>query len=166
MSSLRFSLVLFVFLVLASQFFVVAVKADISEDAAASALTDAEEVVASAYQAVLKAEEAGANASSLLVKLNQAGSYLAQGRVAYNMRDFDKAVNFASLSKDGGKQVEHNALELENLALGESLQRQWFTMVGSVVSVALIVLGSFLTWRIFRKRHYQRFSGVKLEVSA
>lgn len=166
MSGVKFSLVSMLFLVLASQFFVVAVVAEAREDVVASALTDTEEVLASAYQAVLEAEEAGANVSSLLVQLNEAGGLLAQGHMAYRLGDFDEAVNFAELSSGVGIHVKDEALKLKDLALGESLQHLYFTAVGSVIFCVLIVFGSFLVWRVFKRRHYQRVLRMKPEVSA
>jgi len=161
----KFSLILLFFLVLASQFFVVAVVAEDRQDVVASALTYAEEVLGYAYQTVLKAEETGANVSYLLVRLNEAGGFLAQGRVAYRLGDFDEAVSLANLSRGIGVHVENEALKLKDLALGESFQRVWLTMVGSVVGMVLIVVGTLWVWRVFKRRYYGGLLEMKLEVS-
>jgi len=165
MSDLKLSLVLFTFLVLASQSYAIAVVAEAREDVVASALIDAEGVVASAYQTVLNAEEAGANVSSLLARLNEAEGFLAQGRVAHTQGDFDEALNFANLSKGVGVQVKDDALELRNLALNESLQRVSFTTAASVVACTLIAFVSLWVWRVFKRRYYQRVLGMKPEVN-
>jgi len=166
MSGLKFSLVLLMFLVLASQFFVFETFADVSENVAASALTDAEGVVVSAYQAVLKAEEAGADVSGLLVRLNEAGGFLARARMAYSLGDFEGAASFVNSRKNIGVDVENAAVELKDLALSERVQRMWFTMIGSVLGVVLIVFGSFCGWRVFKRRYYRRVWGTKPEAGS
>jgi len=72
-----------------------------SEDVATLAITQAEETLASAYEAVLEAEQAGANVSVLLDRLNIAVEHLAEARMFFRLRDFDGAVNSADLSKIG-----------------------------------------------------------------
>jgi hypothetical protein len=166
MSVLKFSFVLFMFLVLTSQFFVVAVVAGVSEDVAASALTDAEEAVTSAYQAVLRGEEAGGDVSSLLIRLNEAGGFLARARMAYDLRDFEEAASLANSSRNIGVEVESAAVNLRDSALSEGLQHMVFTITASVIGVALIALGSFWVWRVFKHRYYGRILKMKPEVSS
>ena len=92
MPFVKFFSVLLMFLFLVSQSSVVMVFAETGESVAASALADAEGVVALAYQAMLSAERAGVNVSSLLIRLNEAGQFLVQGHDAYRVGDFDGAV--------------------------------------------------------------------------
>jgi len=166
MSGLKLSLVLLMFLVLASQFFISETFAEASKDVAASALTDAEGVVASAYQAVLKAEEAGANISGLLVQLNEAGGFLARARMAYDFGDFEEATGLANLSRNSGIEVENAAVKLKDSAFFERVQRMWFMMIGSIVGAVLIFLGSFWVWRVFKRRYNRRVLMMKPEVSS
>jgi len=166
MSGLRFSLVLLMFLVLASQFFAFEAFAEASKDVAASALTDAEGVVVSAYQAVLKAEESGANVSGMLVRLNEAGGILARARMAYSLGDFEGTASLASSSRNIGVEVENAAVELKDLALSERVQRMWFTVIGSVIGVVLIVFGSLWVWRVFKRRYYRQVLEMKPEVKS
>jgi len=166
MSGLKFLLGLMMVLFVASQFFVVATYGEFGEDVAASALKDAEEVVFSAYQAVLEAEESGANVSGLMVRLNEAEGLLANARMAYKFGDFEEASRFATSSTNIGVEVENAAVELRDSALSEKEQHMWFSMIGSVVSVVLIVLGSFWVWRVFKRRYYGRVLGMKPEVGA
>lgn len=155
MSVPRFPLVLSLFLVFSSQFFVVATFAEASESEAVSALVNAEGAMVSGYQAVLKAEEAGANVSDVLVRLNEAGVFLAEARMAYRLGEFDKAVGFADLSRNIGVEVQNDAVGLRDSALSEGVQRMMLTMIASVVGIALVALGSFLTWHFLKKRYGQ-----------
>jgi len=153
-SVLKFSFVLLMLLVFASQCYVSVTIAQVSESEASSALTTAEGAVDSAYQAVLRAEEAGANVSGLLVQLNDAGEFLAEARMAYKAGDFGGAVHFADLSRGIGEEVMNEARELKDLTTTESMQRMWFTMTGSILGVACIVFGSFFSWRFFKRRYF------------
>jgi len=155
MSGLKFSLVLVMFLILASEFLMVAAFAAVSEDVAVSALRDAKGVVVSAYQTVLEAEEAGANVSGLLARLNEAVGVLSLARKAYAVGDFEETAFLADSSRDIGSEVEHEAVMLKNQALSEGLQRMVFSVIASVVSVVLIAAGSFWFWQFLKKRSVQ-----------
>jgi len=143
---------LFVFVFSASIFMSEALASN-SEDAAAASIERAENALVSAYQAVLEAEEVGANVLGLLAELNEAGEFLARARMAYRLEDFDEAAGFADLGGDVGEEVERKAYELKNSAWSESVQRMWLTMVGSVLGVIFIALGSFWVWRFLKKRY-------------
>ena len=132
-------------------FFVFRVGAS-SGDVAASAISQAEEVVASAYEAVLEAEQAGADVSGLLVRLNEGGEYLAGARMSFRLEDFNETVRFADLSRAVGEDVEKDAYVLKDLARSESVQRIWFTATGSVIGIMLVVSGSFWLWIFLKKR--------------
>ena len=162
----KFSSVFVILLILASPLFVSVAVAEPSENEAASALANADGVVASAYQAELKAEEAGANVSSLLVLLNKAGDNLAQAHIAYSSGDFDETIRLADLSRIFGEEVLNEANELQGLARARSAQRLWSTATGSAIGVMAVVFGSFLVWRVFKRRYYRQVLGMKPEVSA
>jgi len=108
----------------------------------------------STYEAVLEAEQAGGNVSGLLAQLNEAGEFLAAARMSYGNGDFDNAVYFANLCGNIGEEVENAAFELEDLASYEGVQRVWFTVLGSISGVILVVSGSLWVWW-FLKRRYQ-----------
>jgi hypothetical protein len=163
---LKFSSVLIILLVFVSPFFVSAALAEASENEAASALVNADGVVVSAYQAVLKAEEEGANVSSLLVRLSEAGDNLAHGHMAYSLGDFDETTRSAGLSRNIGEEVRNEANELTGSARAEGAQRLWSTATGSVVGVIAVVFGSFLVWRVFKRRYYRQVLGMRPEVGA
>jgi hypothetical protein len=153
MSILKFSSVLIILLVFASQFFVSVTKATVSESEAASALANAEEMVSSAYQAVSKAEESGANVSSLLVRLNEAGWFLARAQVAYNSGDFDSAQKFAAQSQDKLNGFVADANALKETAIKDCYLDFLVNVVGSVIGAISVVCVSFFLWFLLKRRY-------------
>jgi len=139
-------------------------SAEVSEDEASLALTNAEKDLVLAYQAVLEAEQAGANVSSLVPKLNEAGEYLARAQVEYRIGHFENATNFAGSSRSIGDEVQNAAAGLKTSAFFERVQHMWFMMIGSLAGMILVFLGSFWVWRAFKRRYYRRVLGMKPEV--
>lgn len=123
-----------------------------STDIANSAIETAETAVISAFEAVTEAEKAGANVTGLLTNLTEAGEFLAAARMSQRNGDFDNATHLASLSRNIGEEVRISAYELKDLAWNEGLQRMWFTILGSVSGIILVVLGSLWTWRVLERR--------------
>lgn len=154
MTVIRFLYALMSIFVFASFFFVSPILADSNQDTASVAIADAEETMISTFEAVLEAEQAGGNVSGLLVQLNEAGEFLAAARMSYRNGDFDDAVYFADLSRNIGEEVENAAYELKDLASDEEIQGMWFTVLGSISGVILVVSGSLWVWW-FLKRRYQ-----------
>ncbi len=136
-----------------------------SEDAAASAVGQAEEVLASAYEAVLGAEQARAEVTGLLASLNEAGELLAKAQVAFKLGDFDEAAVSAGLCSEICEGVRVEADELRGEAYGSRVMDSWSTMTGSLVGVVAVVFGSFWGWRVFKRRYVRRVSKMKPEVA-
>jgi len=134
-------------------------------DVATLAINQAEDVVASAYEAVLGAEQAGANVSSLIVQLNDAGEFLAEAHVAYRLGDFDGAIVSANQCSAIGESVESEADDLRVQVYGSRVMDSWLTVAGSLVGVVLVVFGSYWSWRVFRRRYYREVLRVKPEVA-
>jgi len=126
-----------------------------SEEMATVAITQAEETVASAYEAVLEAEQAKANVSVLLNQLNVAGEYLAEARMLYRLGDFDGAVHFADTARDRAEEVGGLAEELKIDAYASGITSSLIRITGSVIGVIGVVIGTFTAWGVF-KRHYFR----------
>jgi len=134
MSILRFLCAVMTFFVFAAFVFVSPILADSDQETASVAIADAEETMISAYEAVLEVEQAGGNVIGLLAQLN--------------------AVYFADLGRSIGEEVENAAHELKDLATDEGVQRVWFTVLGSISGIILVVSGSLWVWW-FLKRRYQ-----------
>jgi len=154
MSILRFLCAVMTIFVFATVFFVYPILANSDQDTASVAIADAEEAVISAYEAVLEAEQAGGNVTSSLAQLNEAGEFLAAARMLYRNGDFDNAIYFADLGRSVGEEVESEAYKLKDSASDEGVQRMWFTILGSISGIVLVVLGSLRVWW-FLKRRYQ-----------
>jgi len=153
MTVLRFLCALVTVFVFAAFFFVSPILADSNQDTASVAIADAEETIVSTYEAVLEAEQAGGNVSGLLAQLNEAGEFLATARMLYGNGDFDNAIYFADLSGSIGEEVENAAYELEDLASDEEMQRMWFTVLGSISGIVLVVSGSLWVWWFLKRRY-------------
>jgi len=154
MSILRFLCAMMTIFVFATFFFVSPILANSDQDTASVAIADAEEAVISAYEVVLEAEQAGGNVTGLLAQLSEAGEFLASARMLYRNGDFDNAIYFADLGRSVGEEVESEAYELKDSASDEGVQRMWFTILGSISGIVLVVLGSLRVWW-FLKRRYQ-----------
>ena len=62
-----------------------------NQEVAASSISEAEGLMAKAYEAVLDAENADADVSGLLVRLNDAAELLSWAHMSFDVRDFDAA---------------------------------------------------------------------------
>jgi hypothetical protein len=138
----------------------------VDEDVVSLGLADAEEVLVSAYDAVLEAEEAGVNVSGLVVRLNLGGEYLAEAYVWYRLGVSENASRFAGLciSVVGGVRSEAFALRDEANRVGED--DSVVKLVGSVVGVVAVLIGGFMVWRVFRRRYVRRILGLRPEVAS
>lgn len=164
MSTTKLLVVLLILSAFVSPIFILKAHAS-SEDLAVSAISQAEEALASAYEAVLEAEQAGANVSSLLARLNDAGRLLAKAQVAYRLADVDEATHSANLCYEISKGVRSDANEPRIGAYETRVMGFWLTMTGSLVGVVAVVFGSFLGWRAFKRRYYRRMLRTKPEVA-
>ncbi len=127
-----------------------------SEDTATLAITQAEETMVSAYDAILEAEQVKANVSELLELLDVAGEHLAEAHMLYRLGDFDGAVDSADLSSAIGADVKNDAEELKIDA-----HQSWITslltrITISIAGVMAVVFGTFIAWRAFRRRYFRQ----------
>ena len=126
------------------------------QEEAASAISEADQSLAQAYNAVLEAERVGADVSGLLVKLNDAVGLLSEARKSFELGSFDEAVRFAQLSIEGGRGVVSGAESLEVDANSANVTRFWWFLVGSVLGLPIVVLASFVGYRYFKRLYYRR----------
>lgn len=127
-----------------------------SESAASLAITQAEEALVSAHEAVLEAEQAGANVSSLLDTSNLAGDYLAEAYAWYRLGSFDKANQFAGLCSDAIKDVRSEAFELRDDAKKQGEATIFVNMIISVAGVAAVLVFCSVAWLVFKRRYQRR----------
>jgi len=164
MSVLRFCIFL-LFLVQQSTILLPVTALDI-EGEASLAVSNAEKVMASAYQAVREAELAGADVSGFSNLLKDGAQLLAQAHTSLRAGDFESAVRFANLTVEIGKEVEVKAYRLRDLHRGLPVWQMWVTMLKSFFAVLVIILGSFWSWRVFKRLYFRRMSTMKPEVAS
>ena len=133
-------------------------------DVVALDIAEAEDVLGSAYGAVLEAEEAGANVSGLFVRLNVGSEYLAEAYVWYRLGVYENASRFAGLCREVLGDLGSEAVGLRDDA--ERLGEADFVvkMGGSVVGVVVVLILGFVVWRVFRWRYSGRVLGLRPEV--
>ena len=154
---LLFCLVLLAFSTLA----VTGVFAVVGEGEAESEIQEAVTVLSSAYVVVLEAEKSGANVSGLLVGLSSGGNFLAEAQVRYRNGDFGGAVYYADLSVQSVEGLAEEAEQLKALAMAESEERSFQMVAGSGVAVVVVVLGSVVGWRLFKRRYFGKVLKMK-----
>jgi len=151
-STSKLSVILAVLFLFLLPVFIVRVSAS-SEETAALAITEAEETVASAYEAVLEAEKAGANVTDLLSVLNEAGMLLSKAHLAYAMGDFDSARDFAVWCQGNLTGFVDEAEALKQSAVQKGYWDFTVNVVGSAVGAVAVVVCGFVAWA-FLKRKY------------
>ncbi len=144
---------------------VVCASAANGAETAAAAIDRAQDAVVGAYAAVLDAEHAGANVTDLLAQLNAAGVLLAEAQVAYRLADFDEAERLAVLCSAVVAGVRGAADDLRFAAHGARVTGMWVALVGSLVGVFAVGVGSVWVWRVFKRRYYRRALEKTPEVS-
>jgi hypothetical protein len=146
--------VLSAFLLLLLPFPILLVNAA-SEDVTNSALTEAEETFASAYEAVLEAEQAGANVTELLDHYNLAVERLAEARILLRLGDFDDTINFVDLANIGAD-VKTEAEQLKIDAQESSNSNLLNVLTFSTLGVTFVICATFVCWRVFKRRYFRQ----------
>lgn len=125
---------------------------------------ETEEVLSSAYEAVLDAERAGANVSILLDKLNLGGEYLSEAYFWYRSGDSEAANHFAGLCRGVVGNVRNEAIELMDAAKISGDSEFVATIFKSIVGVIIVVILSSVVWRVFKRRYTRPVLGLRSEV--
>ena len=142
----------------------ISVSATGNQEVAAFTISDAEQSMARAYEAVLDAERFGASVSGLLVRLNDAAALLSEARMAFDVGDFEDATRFAESTSEVGYEVVDEAELLEIEANNAQVHRSWWFMVTSALGVSVVLVASLLGYEYFKRRYYRRLSKMKSRV--
>jgi tetratricopeptide (TPR) repeat protein len=137
-----------------------------SEDEAALVVNEAEETLASTFEAVKEAETNGADISAFSELLKDATQLLSQAYTYFRVGDFDKAEKFANLALEIGREVKSIALSLGEIKSDLPTKEMWDTVIGSVIAVFVVVIAGLLGWIFFRRLYYRRKSVMKPEVAS
>ena len=154
-----------VFLVLFSML-MFSVSASGNQEDAASSLSEAEVWMAQAYGAVLDAERADADVSGLLVRLNDAAEWLSWAHMSFDVGDFDGASGYAESTRDVSYEIVDEAKLLESEAANARVYSSWVFLAISVVGVSVVVVGSVLGYRFFKRYYYDRLAKMRPKVES
>jgi hypothetical protein len=135
-----------------------------NREAALSTISNAEESIVLAYQAVLNGEEAGANITGLLVKLNGAAKLFSEARTEFEIGNFEETIRVAGLSNEAALEVEGEARKLKIEAGQARINGTWWSVVGSVLAVSFVLFISFSGYQVFKRRYYKRLLKMKPRV--
>jgi predicted Zn-dependent peptidase len=137
-----------------------------SEDEVSSVLSEAEDGLASTFEAVKEAEANEAEISGFSGLLKDATQLLAQAQNSFRVGDFDKAEKFANLALEIVNEVKSEALSLGEIKSDLPTKEMWDTVIGSVIAVFLVVVVGFLSWSFFKRLYYRRKSVMKPEAAS
>jgi hypothetical protein len=146
---------IFLFLVISIVSFI-NVQSVMTEDVGEIALIQveaAEDAVSEAYRAVLEAGRAGADVSELLDSLNLCGEYLAAARLSLRKGALDSAVGNASLCVQSLDGLVADAETQKEMAIKRAGERFRMAIGESATGIGVVVGGSWLGWRWFKKRY-------------
>jgi len=135
-----------------------------NQEVAASTISEAEQSMAQAYEAVLDAERVGANVSGLLVMLNDAAGQLLEARRAFSIGDFEEATRFAGLTNEVVSEVVDEAELLMIEAVNARVRRSWLFVVSSAVGVSFVLVASLVGYEYFKRRYYRQLSKTRPKV--
>jgi hypothetical protein len=120
---------------------------------AAAAIASAKEQIVTCYQAAQNAEAEGANITSLTVVLNDAGALLSSAELAYSMKDFGAARDFAVQSVGQLGDFVSAANALKETAVQQQNLDFWINIVGSVVGTLAVLGGGYALWVVLSRRY-------------
>jgi hypothetical protein len=130
-----------------------------NENEAVAKISEAENALNSAYEAVLQAEKAGANITDLLSNLTEAGELLSKAKLVLSTNEsaaVDSAVE--SQAKLNGFLAKADALRV-----AAAQQRYWDFMVnvvGSIVGSVAVICGGFIVWTVLKRKYEKTGSEV------
>jgi hypothetical protein len=127
-------------------------------------VTEADNALVMAYEAVLKAENVGANVSVLLDRLNVGGEYLSEAYFWANFGDYERANLYAGLCSDTVTSVNEEAVLLEEYFEGLENENFLGTLFFSSFGVAIVLVAGFIFWCIFKRNYVRRILSLKPEV--
>ncbi len=128
-------------------------------------LVEAEENLVLAYNSVLDAEKAGANVSDLLSQLNAGAQYLNQAYSNFDTGDFEAVVYFSNLCIETIDGVSEQAILLMDEAVQLQSSNLLIQIFGSIIGMAVVIVGGVIFWRIFKRYYMDGISELKPEVS-
>lgn len=118
---------------------------------AGSAISQAQNALASSTQAVAEAQLAGANVDVLIATLQEAAGLLSKAQFANSAEDYSEANDYANQCQNKLSGVAAEASSLQQTAENQKTQSSIFTIITLLISAALLVSG-IASWFILNKR--------------
>ncbi len=123
-----------------------------AEPDARLAIANAEQSIVVCYQAVADADRAGANTSTLLITLNEAGELLSEAKLAYEIADFDTALDYGLLTQAKLTTFVDEAEVLKRTAMQLHYVDFMINVVGLIIGTAVVICGGFVAWVVRKRR--------------
>jgi hypothetical protein len=123
-----------------------------SENEAVAEITEAENTLITAYEAVLEAEKAGANITDLLGNLTEAGDLLSEAKSALSANE-SAAVDLAVESQ---AKLNGFLAKVDALRAAAAQQRYWDFMVnvvGSIIGSLAVIGGGIVAWNVLNRKY-------------
>jgi hypothetical protein len=136
-----------------------------ADDGASSAISEANDALRRAFEAVLEAERVGANVSGLIVKLNEVGGLLAEAENAYGNGNFTEAASKAEKCSGLADSVRDEALTLKGEALAVGQKIFWQNLSITLVGSAVFLIFLFFVWDWFKRFYSKKLMKMKPEVA-
>ncbi len=130
-----------------------------SENEALTKISEAENALNSAYEAVSGAARAGANVTSLLNTLDEAGDLLSKAKLMIDTNE-SAAISFALESKARLNGILADADALESAASQDHYWDFVINIAGSIVGGIGVICGGFVVWVVLRRKYEKTGSEV------
>lgn len=134
-------------------------------DEASLAISEANDKLKMAFEAVLETERAGANVSYLIDNLNEAGRILTEAESAYKAGDFSKAMAMAGECSILADNIVSEASNLRERAIVNAETVFWHNLAISIFGTAAFLVALVFAWNWFKRAYVERMLNMKLEVS-
>ncbi len=141
--------VLFAVMILAN--FVSFPAALASQGSAESQISSAKNLIKDCYLAVKEAEAEGADIGTLMVTLNEAGLLLSEAELAYSVKEYSLADDYARQSRSKLSNLISQAQDLRQTAINAGTQ-EFVTLTLSLLASIGILSGGIAAWVVLKRK--------------
>ena len=138
---------------------------EIFESDAVLILSETEDSLENAYISLLEIERAGGDITELVKILNAATGYYSEALRLFESGEYVLAVELTDKAIDSSNvilETDVRMISIIEVYRGIGFRNQLYISIGTS---GIIILLSFLGWKLFKKYHFQKFNGVTPEVS-
>ena len=132
-------------------FFVPLVTSEVTQTAAESAISSAQDQIINCYNSAKIAEGAGANITILQFALNKAGQSLSNAELAYSNGDYTSAINYANQCQSAliNFVSDSNALKEKGV---QQQNENLAVFVGSIAGSFAVAVAGYIVWLRIKKK--------------